>query len=530
MHLGLGRRPLAAPCGARRADSSPFPFDQDAGQDARQAAPGAPQMGMPVVDKELMADRYPGRRTDRVGLQHVTVALCTLVVIAYGASAFLPMPRGYHELLFAVIIGSLGWLMLGALNRQRRAVAALGPSEEQLREQSALLQSTLDNMGEGLSVFDRAGRLIAWNSRFARLLKLPCDLSSATLHDILLHQARRGDFGAVDPVEEARRRAERFYRDLPKVTERTSASGRVFEIRRRTMPDGGVVSLYSDITERKAAAKKMEQARAQAEFANRAKSNFLANMSHELRTPLNAIIGFSEVLATEILGPLAEERQLEYIKDIHASGLLLLSIINDLLDMSKIEAGKLELAPERVSVQPVIKEAIRMVDEQARRRNLDLVTTGPDGELSVWGDERAIKQIVLNLLSNAVKFSHDGGRVDIRASLDATGGLVLEVADCGIGMAEAELERALQPFGQAKSATTKTHGGTGLGLPIAKGLAEAHGGKLAIESAPGRGTVVRIMLPQQSQPPDAIRDLIRNIAEPSGTERAAAEGQPFLSR
>ena len=477
-----------------------------------------------------MGDRHPGRPTDGIRLQFATVALCTLVVIAYGASAFVPMPQTYHELLFAVIILSLGWLMLGALNRQRRAVAGLHAHEEQLAEQSALLQSTLENMGEGLSVFDRAGRLIAWNSRFAELLQLTIDLTGATLYDISLFQARRGDFGAVEPVEEARRRSASFHRSLPRVIERTSAGGRTLQIRRREMPDGAVVSLYSDITERKAAEEKMEQARIQAELANRAKSDFLANMSHELRTPLNAIIGFSEVLATEVLGPVSQEKQLEYIRDIHSSGLHLLSIINDVLDMSKIEAGKLDLAFERVNVQQVIKETVRMVDDQVRGRKLDIETNVPDGEISVWGDERAIKQIMLNLLSNAVKFSHDGGRIDIRASLDATGGLVLIVADRGIGMAEAEIKRALQPFGQAKSATTKTHGGTGLGLPIAKGLVEAHGGKLLIESTAGRGTAVRIMLPQQSQMPDAIRDLLRNAAAPDGTGRAVPQGQRALSR
>jgi signal transduction histidine kinase len=288
------------------------------------------------------------------------------------------------------------------------------------------------------------------------------------------------------------------------------------------MPDGAVVSLYSDITERKASEEKMLQALSQAELANRAKSDFLANMSHELRTPLNAIIGFAEAVSSELLGPVYDKKQLEYIKDIHSSGLLLLSIINDVLDMSKIEAGKLELARESVPVQPLIREAVRMVSERARSRQLTLVSTAPEEEISVWGDERAIKQIMLNLLSNAVKFSHEGGRIDIRASLDAAGDLVVEVEDYGIGMAANEIDRALEPFGQAKPAVTKTHGGTGLGLPIAKGLTDAHGGKLIVNSTPRRGTLVRILLPQQPGSPEAAQELFAAIVNPSGTERAVA--------
>src|SRR5205814_618638 len=160
---------------------------------------------------------------------------------------------------------------------------------------------------------------------------------------------------------------------------------RSFLIRRDAMPDGSVVSLYSDITERKAVEQQMTKARVQAELANRAKSDFLANMSHELRTPLNAIIGFSEAISHELLGPVADKRQLEYIKDIHSSGLLLLSIINDVLDMSKIEAGKLELAHGRVGVQRLVAEAIRIVAEQARGRYLNLVTKLPEREVQIWG-------------------------------------------------------------------------------------------------------------------------------------------------
>ncbi|MBV9585569.1 MAG: PAS-domain containing protein, partial [Alphaproteobacteria bacterium] len=397
---------------------------------------------------------------------------------------------------FAVTAVSLTWMMVRALVRQQRAAAELESSEERLRRQSSLLQSTLENMGEGLSVFDRHGSLIAWNSRFNELVGLPAEPRPGTsLEEILTIQAERGDFGPIDIAEHVAERIERFYREVPAVRERMTPAGRILQIRRRAMPDGGVVTLYSDVTERKNAEEKMAQAWAQAELANRSKSEFLANMSHELRTPLNAIVGFSEILSNEHLGPMTHPRYLEYSRDIHSSGLHLLSIINDVLDMSKIEAGKLELASEIVTVPRILAESLRMVSERAHSRNIELVSEIAGADTGIWGDERAIKQIVLNLLSNAVKFSHDGGRVDIRATLADDGGLILEVEDRGIGMSPGELERALQPFGQANTGAARLYGGTGLGLPITKGLIDAHHGELLIDTAPNRGTRVRVSLP-----------------------------------
>ncbi len=367
--------------------------------------------------------------------------------------------------------------------------------------EARLLQSTLENIGEGLSVFDSRGRLIAWNSRFCELLELPPDLTvGAPLRDILMLQAVRGDFGLDDPSAEVAQRLEWFYRDVPTTKERMTPRGRILQISRRAMPDGSVVSVYSDITDLKASERKLIQARSQAEMANHAKSEFLANMSHELRTPLNAIIGFSEIIAHELFGPLGNEKYLDYMKDIHQSSLHLLSIINDVLDMSKIEAGKLELSKEPLNFWHLIGEVIRMMRERADSRGIELVTKLSDEEVEIWADERAMKQILLNLLSNAIKFSRDGGEVCIRVVSDEPGLAVVEFEDHGIGMNEEELERALQPFGQAKPSTTRNYGGTGLGLPITKGLIEAHGGKLAIESRAGQGTTARISLPTERKP------------------------------
>ena len=364
--------------------------------------------------------------------------------------------------------------------------------------EARLLQRTLENLGEGLSVFDRRGRLTAWNSRFCELLDLPKDLTlGAPLRDILTLQAVRGDFGDGDPEVEVAQRLDAFFRDVPKLAERAAPGGRVLQIRRRAMPYGSIVTVYSDITEIRASERKLIQARSQAEVASRAKSDFLANMSHELRTPLNAIIGFSEIISQELFGSLGNEKYLEYMKDVHKSSLHLLSIINDVLDMSKIEAGKLELSKEALNIQAVIGEVIRMMRERAECRRIEVIAELSVEDIDTWADERSMKQIFLNLMSNAIKFSKEGGRVFIRVTSDRPDLAVVEFEDFGIGMNEEEQERALQPFGQAKPSTTRNYGGTGLGLPITKGLIEAHGGRLEIRSRAGHGTVVRVLLPAE---------------------------------
>jgi signal transduction histidine kinase len=396
--------------------------------------------------------------------------------------------RATVVLTVATVVKSFTELLLPIFRRRRCAEARL-------------LQSTLENIGEGLSVFDRRGRLIAWNSRFCELLELPPDLPvGAPLRDILMLQAARGDFGRDDPSAEVAKRLEWFYRDVPTTKERVTPRGRILQISRRAMPDGAIVSVYSDVTDLKASERKLIQARSQAEMANHAKSEFLANMSHELRTPLNAIIGFSEIIAHELFGPLGNEKYLDYMKDIHQSSLHLLSIINDVLDMSKIEAGKLELSKEPLNIRHLIGEVVRMMRERAESRGIELATKLSDREVEIWADERAMKQIFLNLLSNAIKFSRDGGEVCIRVLSDEPGLAVVEFEDHGIGMNVEELQRALQPFGQAKPSTTRNYGGTGLGLPITKGLIEAHGGKLAIESRAAQGTIARISLPTERKP------------------------------
>ncbi|HEX7968256.1 MAG TPA: ATP-binding protein, partial [Stellaceae bacterium] len=240
--------------------------------------------------------------------------------------------------------------------------------------------------------------------------------------------------------------------------------------------------------------RELESARVAAEESSRVKSQFMANMSHELRTPLNAIIGFSEVIRDALVGPVAA-RYKDYARDIHSSGRHLLGLINDVLDLSRIELGRLELHEEPVDLGKVIDDCHRLVAERVKSGGLELAVDFPPDLPRLLGDELRLKQIVLNLLSNAVKFTAAGGRIVLSVSGTADGGVALAVADTGIGMKPEEIPIALEPFRQIDSALNRRYEGTGLGLPLARTLAELHGGSLDIASTPGQGTTVTITLP-----------------------------------
>jgi two-component system cell cycle sensor histidine kinase PleC len=240
-------------------------------------------------------------------------------------------------------------------------------------------------------------------------------------------------------------------------------------------------------------------ARRRAETASRAKSQFLANMSHELRTPLNAVLGFSEVIRDRLFGDNALMRYSDYAGAIHTSGVYLLGLINDVLDLSKIEAGKLELAPERFDLVRDTDEALRFVEPQALRKAIQLVRDVP-AELDIVADKRALRQIAVNLLSNAVKFTPAGGTVTLVLRRLDDGNVSLAVRDTGIGIRPEDMQRVLESFGQGRHdiLPTEDHG-TGLGLAIAKSLAEAHGGTIAIDSTLGEGTTITVTVPQAAQ-------------------------------
>jgi len=234
-----------------------------------------------------------------------------------------------------------------------------------------------------------------------------------------------------------------------------------------------------------------------------AKSEFLANMSHEICTPLNAIIGFADIMDQKMFGPVGNERYTEYVSDIHASARHLLDLVNDILDISTIEAGELTLSPTELKVGEIFTECTRFIREQAREAEVDLTTDLPDPQMMVHADHRAVRQILLNLLSNAIKFTSAGGRVTVSAT-ETEEIFSIMVADTGVGIPAEELPKVTQPFetGHNNPHTLKKGNphirpeGTGLGLAIVRSLAKLHGGDLEIESSNNEGTIVRVWFPR----------------------------------
>jgi len=275
---------------------------------------------------------------------------------------------------------------------------------------------------------------------------------------------------------------------------------RVFLTTKAPLNDGRgriatVVSVSLDISDRKVAERELREAKERADAANDTKTEFLANTSHELRTPLNAIIGFAEMMKIELLGPIGNPRYLEYSNDILASAQHLLQIIDDMLDVSQIEAGKLELIEGRVDLKKLFHDVTRLMAARAEEAQIEL-KTAISGKLPLLeADERKVKQILLNLVTNGLRFTPPGGSVTIGAALAETGGIRITVTDTGIGMAEQDIPIAIARFGRVHRADTHSHSGTGLGLPLAIELTKLHGGTFDISSAIGVGTSVTLLFP-----------------------------------
>jgi two-component system cell cycle sensor histidine kinase PleC len=396
---------------------------------------------------------------------------------------------------------------------------ALDVTEERMAQDRAQtaesrLRDAIDSVSEAFVLWDRHGRLLMCNNNYRTFFGIePRLLKPGARHDevsriaeLAIKSWRRDPAGRQD-VRECELNDGRWVQISEK---RTAERGLVItatditvikrqeEMRRLNEEQlkQAVANLEASQAELSELAHKYENEKIKAEGANAAKSEFLANMSHELRTPLNAINGFSEMMVSKMFGPLGDKRYEEYAKDILSSGQHLLALINDILDMSKIEAGKMNLRFEMLDMLDVAEDSVRLVRERAEQAGLNLLIDIAPGLPEVEADYRALKQVMLNLLSNAVKFTPRGGSITLRAKTTGAGNhMQISVADTGIGIAKEDLGRLGRPFEQVEGQQAKTTQGTGLGLALTKSLIELHNGQFRMESQPGVGTTVSFVLP-----------------------------------
>jgi PAS domain S-box-containing protein len=402
-----------------------------------------------------------------------------------------------REMLMLAVIATGLQVTLGLLVARQLIGREAGESAAQASQ--ARYRAIFDTAQDGIVSIDECGRIEAFNPGAERIFGFAAPEVLGRPIALLIP----GNQGIGAPQPDGR----------PAAARRTQVQAR--------RKDGGTVALeltiggwvgadgrqrftgiLRDIDERLSNERKLCQAMEQATTANRTKSAFLANMSHELRTPLNAIIGFAEALDTRYFGPLTDKQQ-DYVRDIQTSGRHLLALIGDILDISRIETGRIDLSDEWIDLDRLVDACLQLAAPRAQTGGVGLSRRMGSPLPLLRADPVRLKQIVVNLLVNAVKFTPPGGRVTISVAKGADGGLVITIADTGIGMSPEELQVALQPFHQIDSPLSKRFEGSGLGLPLARSLAELHGGRLVLDSRKGLGTVATILLPAERLQPDA---------------------------
>lgn len=420
--------------------------------------------------------------------------------------ALSPTPLAVVITIFTVLIASTALIACFAGRQTELAISLKAEIAERKRGEAELLQArradarlagAIAGLNAGIALFDENDRLVVANPTYRQIHEIISDiLVPGVAFEIILRtnvQRSRFDLGSDEAEAYIARRLDQ-HRNPGPIVERRLNDGRWEQIREQRLSDGGLLLVILDVTKEKAHEEALTQAKQAAEAANRSKTDFLSMMSHELRTPLNAIIGFSDIMLSGVFGPIGSPKYLDYAGDVNRSGRLLLEMINDILDLSKIEAGHYELDIQEIGVTPIVEDSISVLRAAAQQREVELTFT-VGGPLRVKADDRALKQILLNLLSNAVKFTPSGGRVTLSASAAPECTIAVAVTDTGIGIAPADLDRVFEPFRRANASISRTHEGTGLGLAITKHLVELNGGELSLKSQLGFGTTVTVWLP-----------------------------------
>jgi two-component system cell cycle sensor histidine kinase PleC len=432
------------------------------------------------------------------------------------------------------------WIWLGARAELVRAAGEDGPhlvgiaidisdhkeADQRNRDAEQRVKDAIENISEAFVLWDRDNRLVMCNSKYQQFHALPASVCvPGTPYESVAGVAREPTI------------RHRVKTSSPDASDGSSfevqlSDGRWLQINERRTKDGGFVSVGTDITALKRSEERLRQnerelmsnvkdlqkermqaekqsqrlaeladkyseEKTRAEAANRSKSEFLANMSHELRTPLNAIIGFSEVIENQFFGPIGMAKYVEYARDIHRSGQFLLDVISDILDMSKIEAGRVELELAKTKLAAIVDETLRLVASRAAEGKVEISREIP-AKLEIEADKRALKQVLINILANAVKFTPEGGKVTIAAKRVGEN-VAISIADTGIGIPPRDIDKLGRPFAQVENQFTKSKGGSGLGLAISRSLVELHGGGLKIASELGKGTTITITLPAHAK-------------------------------
>ncbi|MBL8671121.1 MAG: PAS-domain containing protein [Alphaproteobacteria bacterium] len=372
-------------------------------------------------------------------------------------------------------------------------VTGLKSAEQRLRD-------VIETMPAAVMLFDPDDRFVMGNrENFRQVPALERIVAPGVTFESMLRGLIAGGILKIDAAERETWVAQRLARHrLGEGSTRVDhVTGRTVEVHEARLADGSIILVRFDVTDHVRRERELAAARDLAESSNRAKSVFLSTMSHELRTPLHAVIGFAQILERELAGPDGAVRQRDFAREIRESGELLLSIINDVLDLSRVESGGLKLDIEDVDVAELAASAARMLRPRAQGRRVEIALGEGLAAPLVWrADAQRLKQVLLNLVANAVKFTPEGGRIEVRARRRDDGALAVAVADTGIGMTPDEIERALRPFEQIHQGFDRSYAGAGLGLPLAKALVELHGGQLQVVSAKGSGSTVTLLLPQ----------------------------------